>query len=82
MIFSWRRTVAGFEEEISFDLLVEETNGLWKTDCERLCSVSLSGQGCGIVIRIYFEVWGMRRIHICLEGKETGRWLGSVLDKN
>lgn len=26
LIFSWRRTVAGFEEEISFDLLVEETN--------------------------------------------------------
>lgn len=35
LIFSWRRTVAGFEEEISFDLLVEETNCWWKTGCEK-----------------------------------------------
>lgn len=28
LIFNWRRSVAGFEGEISFDLLVEETNCL------------------------------------------------------
>lgn len=43
LIFSWRKTVAGFEEEISFDLLVEKTNYLWKTDCEKTQFCSLSG---------------------------------------
>lgn len=35
LIFSWR-TVADFEEEIGFHLLVEEANCLWKTDCVKI----------------------------------------------
>lgn len=81
MIFSWR-TAAGFEEEISFDLLVEEQIACEKQIVRRFSSASLSGRGCAIVIRIYFEVWGMRRIDICLEGGESGRWPGSRLDEN